>query len=68
MPEEQRALYLSSIANNLGPVVERFGDKTDPVLRAYVAAGKTYDIAAYIKALAARTRHVPRHPGPVRDL
>ena len=56
MPEDQRALYLSSIANNLGAVVDRFGDKTDPILQAYVAAGKQYDIAAYIKAIAARTR------------
>ena len=56
MSEHQRALYLSSIANNLGSVVERFGDKTDRVLRAYVAAGKKYDIAAYIAAINARTR------------
>jgi aspartyl-tRNA(Asn)/glutamyl-tRNA(Gln) amidotransferase subunit A len=56
MSDDQRVLYLCSIANNLGHVVERFGDQTDPVLRAYVAAGKRYDIAAYIKALAARTR------------
>ena len=56
MPEEQRALYLSSIANNLGHIVDRFGDKTDPVLRAYVEAGRKYDIATYIKALSARTR------------
>ena len=50
MSDDQRALYLCSIANNLGQVVDRFGDKTDPVLQAYVAAGKKYDIAAYIKA------------------
>src|ERR1700722_20360187 len=56
MSEYQRVLYLSSIANNLGSVVERFGDKTDRVLRAYVAAGKKYDIAAYIAAINARTR------------
>jgi aspartyl-tRNA(Asn)/glutamyl-tRNA(Gln) amidotransferase subunit A len=54
--DDQRVLYLCSIAHNLGPVVERFGDQTDHVLRAYVAAGKKYDIAAYIKAIAARTR------------
>ncbi|WP_158814596.1 amidase [Methylocapsa sp. S129] len=54
--DDQRVLYLCSIANNLGAVVERFGDQTDHVLRAYVAAGKKYDIAAYIKAIAARTR------------
>jgi len=56
MSEHQRVLYLSSIATNLGSVVERFGDKTDRVLRAYVAAGKKYDIAAYIAAINARTR------------
>jgi aspartyl-tRNA(Asn)/glutamyl-tRNA(Gln) amidotransferase subunit A len=56
MAEDQRALYLCSIANNLGQVVDRFGDKTDKVLRAYVAAGKQYDVAAYIRAIAARTR------------
>lgn len=56
MAEDQRVLYLCSIANNLGAVVERFGDKTDRVLRDYVAAGRKYDIAAYIKAIAARTR------------
>ena len=56
MPEEQRVLYLSSIANNLGHIVDRFGDRTDPVLQAYVAAGRKYDIATYIKALSARTR------------
>jgi len=56
MPEEQRALYLTSIATNLGSVVERLGDKTDPVLRAFVEAGKAYDVATYVKALAARTR------------
>ena len=56
MSEDQRVLYLCSIANNLGHVVDRFGDKTDPVLQAYVAAGKKHDIAAYIKAVAARTR------------
>jgi aspartyl-tRNA(Asn)/glutamyl-tRNA(Gln) amidotransferase subunit A len=56
MSDDQRVLYLCSIANNLGPVVERFGDRTDPVLRAYVAAGRKYDIAAYIRAIAARTR------------
>jgi len=56
MAEDQRVLYLCSIANNLGQVVDRFGDKTDPVLRAYVEAGKRYGIAAYIKAVAARTR------------
>jgi len=56
MSDDQRVLYLCSIANNLGPVVERFGDRTDPVLRAYVAAGRKYDIGAYIRAVAARTR------------
>jgi aspartyl-tRNA(Asn)/glutamyl-tRNA(Gln) amidotransferase subunit A len=56
MSEDQRALYLCSIANGLGHVVDRYGDKTDPVLQAYVAAGRKYDIAAYIKAIAARTR------------
>ena len=56
MSDDQRVLYLCSIANNLGPVVERFGDRTDPVLRAYVAAGRKYDIAAYIRAISARTR------------
>jgi aspartyl-tRNA(Asn)/glutamyl-tRNA(Gln) amidotransferase subunit A len=56
MSDDQRVLYLCSIANNLGHVVERFGAQTDPVLQAYVAAGKKYDIAAYIKAIAARTR------------
>jgi aspartyl-tRNA(Asn)/glutamyl-tRNA(Gln) amidotransferase subunit A len=56
MSEDQRALYLCSIAHNLGPVVDRFGDRTDQVLRAYVEAGKKYDVAAYIRALAARTR------------
>jgi aspartyl-tRNA(Asn)/glutamyl-tRNA(Gln) amidotransferase subunit A len=56
MSDDQRVLYLSSIANNLGQVVDRFGDKTDPILQAYVAMGKKYDIAAYIKAVAARTR------------
>lgn len=56
MSEHQRALYLSSIASNLGSGVERFGDKTDRVLRAYVEAGKKYDIAAYIAAINARTR------------
>ena len=56
MSEHQRVFYLSSTANNLGSVVERFGDKTDRVLRAYVAAGKKYDIAAYIAAINARTR------------
>ena len=56
MSDDQRVLYLCSIANNLGHVVDRFGDKTDPILQAYVVAGKKYDIAAYIKAVAARTR------------
>ena len=56
MSDDQRVLYLCSIANNLGAVVERFGNRTDPVLRAYVTAGKKYDIAAYIRAIAARTR------------
>ncbi|GGC89796.1 amidase [Chelatococcus reniformis] len=56
MAEDQRVLYLCSIANNLASVVERFGERTDPVLRAYVAAGKRYDIAAYIRAINARTR------------
>lgn len=56
MSEDQRALYLCSIAVNLGPVVDRYGDKTDKVLRAYVAAGKKYDVGAYIRAIAARTR------------
>ncbi len=56
MSDDQRVLYLCSIANNLGQVVERFGDRTDPVLRAYVAAGRKYDIGAYIRAVAARTR------------
>jgi aspartyl-tRNA(Asn)/glutamyl-tRNA(Gln) amidotransferase subunit A len=56
MSEDQRVLYLCSIANGLGHVVDRYGDKTDPVLQAYVAAGRRYDIAAYIKAIAARTR------------
>lgn len=56
MSDDQRVLYLCSIANNLGPVVERFGDRTDPVLRAFVATGRKYDIAAYIRAVAARTR------------
>jgi aspartyl-tRNA(Asn)/glutamyl-tRNA(Gln) amidotransferase subunit A len=56
MSEDQRVLYLCSIANGLGHVVDRYGDKTDPVLQAYVAAGRKYDIAAYIKAVAARTR------------
>ena len=56
MSDDQRVLYLCSIANNLGPVVERFGNRTDPVLRAYVTAGKKYDIAAYIRAISARTR------------
>src|ERR1700722_16782394 len=56
MSEDQRVLYLCSIANNLGQVVDRFGAETDPILRAYVAMGKKYDIAAYIKAVAARTR------------
>jgi aspartyl-tRNA(Asn)/glutamyl-tRNA(Gln) amidotransferase subunit A len=54
--EDQRVLYLCSIANGLGHVVDRYGDKTDPVLQAYVAAGRKYDVAAYIKALAARTK------------
>ena len=36
--------------------MDRFGDKTDRVLRAYVAAGKAYDIAAYIGAIDARSR------------
>jgi aspartyl-tRNA(Asn)/glutamyl-tRNA(Gln) amidotransferase subunit A len=56
MSDDQRVLYLCSIANNLGQVVDRFGAETDPILRAYVTAGKKYDIAAYIKAVAARTR------------
>jgi aspartyl-tRNA(Asn)/glutamyl-tRNA(Gln) amidotransferase subunit A len=56
MSEDQRVLYLCSIANGLGHVVDRYGDKTDPVLQAYVMAGRKYDIAAYIKAVAARTR------------
>lgn len=56
MSDEQRVLYRCSIANNLGPVVERFGNRTDSVLRAYVTAGKKYDIAAYFRATAARTR------------
>ncbi len=56
MSDDQRALYLCSIANNLGPVVERFGDRTDPVLRAYVAAGRKYDVGDYIRAINARTR------------
>ncbi|TXL69538.1 amidase [Vineibacter terrae] len=56
MAEDQRVLYLCSIANNLGPVVDRFGDRTDPVLRAYVATGKKHDVAAYIRAINARTR------------
>jgi aspartyl-tRNA(Asn)/glutamyl-tRNA(Gln) amidotransferase subunit A len=56
MSEDQRALYLRSIGNGLGHLVDRYGDKTDPVLQAYVVAGRKYDIAAYIKASAARTR------------
>ncbi|MCB8883796.1 amidase [Acidisoma cellulosilytica] len=56
MSDDQRVLYLCSIAHNLGPIVERFGDKTDSVLRAYVEAGKKYDVAAYIRAIGARTR------------
>jgi len=56
MPEDQRTLYLCSIANGLGHIVDQYGDKTDKVLRAYVEAGRKLGIAAYIKALAARTR------------
>ena len=56
MPEDQRALYLCSIANGLGHIVDQYGDKTDKVLRAYVEAGRKYSAAAYIKALGARTR------------
>jgi aspartyl-tRNA(Asn)/glutamyl-tRNA(Gln) amidotransferase subunit A len=56
MPDEQRTLYLCSIANGLGHIVDQFGDKTDKVLRAYVEAGRKLGIAAYIKALQARTR------------
>ncbi len=54
--EDQRVLYLSSIAHNLGSVVDRFGDRTDRVLRAYVATGRQYEIGAYIRAISARTR------------
>jgi Asp-tRNA(Asn)/Glu-tRNA(Gln) amidotransferase A subunit family amidase len=56
MAEDQRTLYLCSIANGLGHIVDQFGDKTDKVLRAYVEAGRKYGVSAYIKALAARSR------------
>jgi Asp-tRNA(Asn)/Glu-tRNA(Gln) amidotransferase A subunit family amidase len=56
MSDDQRVLYLCSIANNLGHVVERYGNRTDSVLRAYVEAGRKHDIVAYNKAVIARTR------------
>jgi aspartyl-tRNA(Asn)/glutamyl-tRNA(Gln) amidotransferase subunit A len=56
MSEQQRTLYLCSIANNLGHVVDTYGDKTDTVLRAFVEAGRKYDTKSYIHAMNARTR------------
>jgi aspartyl-tRNA(Asn)/glutamyl-tRNA(Gln) amidotransferase subunit A len=54
--DEQRVLYLCSIANYLGHVVDKYGERTDKVLRGFVEAGKKYDIAAYLRAVAAKTR------------
>ena len=68
MSDDQRVLYLCSIANNLGQVVDRFGDKTDPVLQAYVAAGKKYDIARLHQSCGRPHAAVPRGSGPVREL
>lgn len=56
MSDDQRVLYLCSIANYLGYAVERFGDRTDKVLRAFVATGKKYGVADYLRAVAAKTR------------
>ncbi len=56
MAEQQRTLYLCSIANNLGHVVDTYGDKTDVVLRAFVEAGRKYDAKSYMHAMNARTR------------
>lgn len=56
MSDDQRVLYLCSIANYLGHVVDKHGERTDKVLRGFVTAGKKYDIAAYLRAVAAKTR------------
>lgn len=56
MAEQQRTLYLCSIANNLGHIVDTYGDKTDIVLRAFVEAGRKYDTKSYMHAMNARTR------------
>jgi aspartyl-tRNA(Asn)/glutamyl-tRNA(Gln) amidotransferase subunit A len=56
MSDDQRVLYLCSIANYLGHIVDKYGERTDKVLRGFVEAGKKYDIAAYLRAVASKTR------------
>ncbi|CAN5707151.1 amidase family protein [soil metagenome] len=56
MSDDQRVLYLCSIATFLGPVVDKHGERTDKVLRGFVAAGKKYDIETYMKAVVSKTR------------
>ena len=56
MSDDQRVLYLCSIATFLGPVADKYGDRTDKVLRGFVVAGRKYDIVTYMRAVTAKTR------------
>ena len=56
MSDDQRVLYLCSIATFLGPIADKYGERTDKVLRGFVEAGRKYDIVTYMRAVTAKTR------------
>jgi Asp-tRNA(Asn)/Glu-tRNA(Gln) amidotransferase A subunit family amidase len=51
-----RALYMGNMATNFGRHEAEWADKMDPVMRAYIAEGRTVTLEQYRQSLFARTR------------
>jgi aspartyl-tRNA(Asn)/glutamyl-tRNA(Gln) amidotransferase subunit A len=51
-----RIMYMGNMAAGYGPYEAEWGDKMDPVLRAYIAEGRTFSLVQYRQAQFARTR------------
>jgi Asp-tRNA(Asn)/Glu-tRNA(Gln) amidotransferase A subunit family amidase len=51
-----RALYMGNMATNFGRHEAEWADQMDPVMRAYIAEGRTVTLEQYRQSLFARTR------------
>ena len=51
-----RVMYMGGMAASYGPLEAEWGDRMDPVLRDFIAEGRTYTLVQYRHAQFARTR------------